>query len=102
MEHTNVIDALVGMGMPLLVALVNQSHWSPKLRALVAVVLCALVGTAVEWVRGPLGIYAEGWRTTVLIVTGSALASYQLWWKPSTIAPTIEAVTTLDQDAPLP
>jgi hypothetical protein len=90
---TTVLNALIGAAMPLLIAFVNQSHWSPKAKAVVAVLACALVAAFTEWVRGDVD-WAD-WRGTALVIAGAALVSYKVWWQPSTIAPTVEAVTTI-------
>jgi hypothetical protein len=90
---TTVLNALIGAAMPLLIAVVNQSHWSPKVKALVAVLVCATAATITEWVRGDVD-WAD-WRGTALVIAGAALVSYNVWWQPSTIAPTVEAVTTI-------
>lgn len=88
----NSIDVLLGALMPLVVAVVNQSHWSPRRRGLVAVVLCVLAASVASLIRGDNW---GDWRTTAVVVVGSALVSYRVWWQPTTIAPAIEAATTL-------
>lgn len=97
MDNNAVIDALVGGAMPLLIAVINQSYWSPKIKALVALVSCVAAATvaavlrdAVDWVN---------WRESLVLILGAALASYRWLWQPSTIAPTVEAVTTVTPDA---
>lgn len=86
------IDALIGLAMPVVIAVINQSHWSPRVRGAVAFVLCLVAATVVEWVRGDLSW--EDWRNTALVIFGAAVFFYRQWWQPSTIAPAIEAATS--------
>jgi hypothetical protein len=92
MDTQTVIDALIGMVMPGLIALLNQRHWDARVKGLVALVSCVVVATLVELFRGDVN-WAD-WRGTVVVVTSSALVTYHVWWKPSTIAPTVEAATS--------
>lgn len=87
------IDALIGMVMPALIALVNQPRWSPMLKGLVAFVACVIVAVIVEAWRGDIDDWAQ-WRETAVIIFGSAIVTYQTWWKPAGIAPTIERGTS--------
>lgn len=95
MTNANAVDVLVGVVMPLVIALINQRHWVPKLKALTAVVVCFLAATTTEAVRNGDTFNVSHWRTTIVLVSGAALASYHLWWKPSTWAATVEAIPTL-------
>lgn len=88
-------DAALGTVMPLLIALVNQAHWPPKLKALEALLLCFAVSALTVWLHGQADWHHL--RNTVLVIGGVAFAAYQLWWKPSTWAPAIEAATTLSR-----
>lgn len=90
----NPIDLLVGSAiMPPVIALLNQRRWSAQLKGLVALLACLAAAVGVELIRGPLAL--SSWRDTALVVAGSAFAGYQLWWRPSGIAPAVEAATTL-------
>jgi hypothetical protein len=91
-EPQIAIDALIGGAMPMLISLINQSQWSPRVRGLVALAACLVAATVAELVRGDPSL--SDWRTTAVVIFGSAIATYNLWWKPSTLAPTLEAVTT--------
>lgn len=94
MAEQLTVDAAVGFLMPLLIALANQSHWSPKVRAVSAFALCFAATVVVQWIRGELN--ALNWHdgATLAVIFGVAVASYKVWWQPSTIAPSIEAATT--------
>lgn len=83
---------LVGGALPLLIALLNQTHWPRALKAVVALVTCLVVTTLAVWLSTPL--HAADWRAVFVRVAGAALISYSVLWKPSTIAPQLEAGTT--------
>jgi hypothetical protein len=83
---------LVGFLMPLLVALVNQSHWSKPLRAIVSFAICIVVAIADVLIQGNWNGHAL--TRTLVLVAFVAYTSYQLFWKPSAIAPAIEAATS--------
>lgn len=94
MSDPTAVDALIGgILMPLIIALINQWHWSSKLKAIVALLACMVAAAVVQWLRGPLNVHA--WRDTLVVITGAALIMYHTWWRPSTIAPALEAATTV-------
>lgn len=102
MNSTNAIDVLIGALMPLIIALLNQCHWSVKLRSLVAVVVCIIAAAITEVIRNGDSFNLSHWRETAIIIAGAALISYQTWWRPSTWAPSLEAATTLSNGGPAP
>lgn len=85
-------SALVGALMPLAIALINQSHWSKAWRGIMAVGLCVIAAAVTCWLRGELN--GSNYARSVLVVLTAALTTYHVWWKPSTIAPAIEAATS--------
>lgn len=88
------IDLLIGAAaMPPIIAVLNQRQWTTQVKAIVALAACLLVALLLEWLRGPLAL--TGWRDTALVVAGTAFASYQLYWRPSGIAPAVESATSL-------
>jgi hypothetical protein len=95
MDFQTTTDVIIGMVMPGLIALINQAHWDAKVKGLVALVSCLIVSTLVALFRG--GLDWADWRNTVVVLTGSALVTYHVWWKPSTVAPTLEVATSTSQ-----
>lgn len=85
---------LVGFFLPLVISVIQQRGWSDQLRALVAFAACAVAGVGTAYFQGDL----TGRRVVsgVLIVLVTALATYRNLWKPTMIAPTIEAKTTIN------
>jgi hypothetical protein len=98
MEITTLSDLdlwsmLAGFFMPALIATIVQSHWASQLKAAVTAGVCALGGGVTAALTGYL--HGVSIVRAVLIVLGSALAFYRLFWKPSKIAGAIEAATDL-------
>lgn len=85
-------DGLVGAGMPLLIAFLNQSRWSKPVRGIVAVLACLLAAAVTVWLRGELDV--ANWTKTAMVITGVAMVSYHTWWKPSSIGPRVERATS--------
>lgn len=93
-DITSVDLALGGVAMPFLIALINQSHWSPKLRGIIAFALCLGVSALLAALHGTLTL--DSWRDTAVLVTGAAMVMYHALWKPSGLAPAVENATTVD------
>ncbi len=89
----NVVDIVIGSAlMPPAIALVNQARWNSQLKGLIALAVCALGALITVFLRGP--VHFADWRNTVVVVAAAALVSYRVWWKPSGMAPAIEAATS--------
>lgn len=92
------IDLAIGGGLlPFVIALINQSHWSPKLRGAVAFLVCLGGAAALAYWHGTL-TWGD-WRNTAIVVTGAAMVMYHALWKPSGLAPAVEDATTVGSDA---
>ena len=85
--------AIGGVAMPFLIAIINQSRWSPKLRGLVAFAACLGAAALLAMLHGTLTL--THWRDTAILVTGAAMVMYHSLWKPSGLAPAIEDATSL-------
>lgn len=83
---------LVGFLLPLAVAMVNQSHWSKILRAIVSFAICIVVAIVDVLIQGNWN--SHDLTRTLVLIAFVAYTSYQLFWRPSAIAPTIEAATS--------
>jgi len=92
-DSTSFDLAVGGVAMPFLIALINQSHWSPKLRGLVAFAACLGAAAALAALHGTLTL--TSWCSTAITVTGAALVMYHALWKPSGLAPAVETATTI-------
>lgn len=92
-EAANVDVTIGGVLMPFVIALINQSHWNPKVRGAVAFVLCLGAAALLAAMHGTLTW--THWRDTAVLVTGSAMVMYHALWKPSGLAPAVEDGTTI-------
>jgi hypothetical protein len=84
---------IVAFFVPPVVALVNQTKWSSKLKAVVffGVSLVAAGGTA--YFQGDLT--GRRFLDAALIIVAAAAAYYHGLWKPTEVAPTIEKATSV-------
>lgn len=89
-------SAQVGAVLPLLTAVVQRPAWSEKNKRIVAVVAALVAGVATVAADGGWSQFQHGRLTavTVLSVLAASQTSYDLFWKPSKLAPWIEALTT--------
>ncbi|KIF04159.1 hypothetical protein PL81_20330 [Streptomyces sp. RSD-27] len=86
----------VGSLLPLLTAVVQRPNWSVRAKKIVAVVTALLAGVVtVAYVGGPEQ-FQHGLPTlaTLTAVLAASQAAYDLVWKPTSIAPVIESVTS--------
>jgi hypothetical protein len=75
-------SSITGVVAPFLVALVNQPHWAPLVRALMTVLVSTGLGGAAAAIEGQLT--GVRWTTAALIVGAAAVSSYEtLWRKPA-------------------
>lgn len=92
MTNLSMWTLLAGTLLPLVIATVQQPGWSPRVRSLVTTGLCLVVGGGTAWLGDALT--GQSVVTSVLTVLVAALATYQGFWKPTGIAPTVEALTS--------
>ena len=85
-------SALVGVGMPPLVALVVSSHWRPAARAVTAAAVCVAAGLITTWLAG--GLHGVTPVRAVLVVAMATFGSYRTWWHGSRITAWIEQKTS--------
>jgi len=88
---------IVGFFMPPVQAVIQQTHWSSRVRAGVNFVACFVAGTGVAFFQGDFtGRRVVG---SVLVVLVTTIAVYKGTWKPTGVAPAIEAATSSDKSA---
>ncbi|QFG13267.1 hypothetical protein SEA_GILGAMESH_75 [Streptomyces phage Gilgamesh] len=98
---SSTLDALstgvqVGAVLPLLTAVVQRPAWSATYKKVVAVVAALVAGVATVAADGGWDQFQHGKLTmaTVFGVLAASQTSYDLLWKPSKLAPWVEALTT--------
>jgi hypothetical protein len=91
------VDVVIGVLLPLGIAVVNRSDWESSTKAAAALVICFLVATLASAVAGDItlgeGVDFAAWATTIGTIWGVAVVTYQSFWKPTNIAPAIEEMT---------
>jgi hypothetical protein len=90
---------LVAFLLPNAIALVNQTHWSKPLRAVVSFAICVVTAVIDVIIQGNLN--GKDVAGTLVLIAFVAYTSYQLFWRPSNIAPAIEAATSTNRSAPV-
>jgi hypothetical protein len=88
---------LVGFLLPNVIALINQTHWSKPLRAIVSFVVCVLTAIIDVIIQGNWN--GHDMTRTLVLIAFVAYTSYQLFWKPSNITPAIESATSTNAPA---
>ena len=87
-----MLSALVGSLLPMLVAVLNRSHWAPAVKGLVVVLSSVAAGAVTAWLNG--SFTGLRWTESAFVVATAAVVAYRTFWKPTGIAPAIERATT--------
>ena|ERR1051326_5258573 len=72
--------ALVGMGLPFLVGLLQHWKWPSWVNAVVFAIACFVAAAVTEWVRNGTDWNATGYFHTFLVIAVAAIALYHLYW----------------------
>lgn len=83
--------AIVGVFMPLLIAAINRTDWSAAAKSVGALVLCLAAAAAELTVKGQFDL--THWGANLLAIFFASVTTYYGFWKPTGIAPAIEAKT---------
>jgi hypothetical protein len=75
-----------------------QTHWQTALKAAVAFVACAIAAVPTAYLAGDLN--GSDWFTSAVVILTIAVATFQGFWKPTGIAPAIEANTNVSSGSP--
>ena len=81
----------VGFLAPLLVAFLNQEHWSTQTKQIVMVVTAVVLGVLTAAVQGKLDLH--NLAVTLPVVVAACQVAYTVLWKPTGIAPAVEKAT---------
>lgn len=85
-------SSLVGLLLPLLVAVVQQQHWSPRVRTIVGVAACAAAAAVTSYLQGTLDLHH--FAESALVIFTLAKTSYLAVWKPTGTTGVIEQATS--------
>jgi hypothetical protein len=86
------VSALVGLGLPLLVAIVQREKWPNWVRTVVGVTAVLIASVVTAAAQHKLNV--NDWAASVLTIFLMTKTSYLAVWKPSGVAPYIEAQTS--------
>ena len=85
----------VGFFSPLVIAVIQQSRWSPRKQSIVAFLFYVAVATVTAWLAGIFT--TAGIIVAILVIFITAGNSYKLLWKPTGVAPAIQAATPIGE-----
>lgn len=85
---------VVGFLLPPVLALVQQTQWSDRLRSVVAFVACLIAGAGTVYVQQEEWDWSD-WMSTSLVVLVTAVATFRNFWKPTGISTAIEQKTNV-------
>ena len=93
MSNAAMWALIVGFFMPHVIAVVQQPGWSQGLRSVIT--FLASVGAAIGTVLIQHGGWNwHDWVSSTLLILVTAIATYHGLWKPTGVAPSIEASTS--------
>lgn len=95
MTDLEMWSLLVGALLPTLVAVIQQPRWPKWFRAVVGVSASVAAGFVTTWLTFANALWEQGMVHSILLVGVASWASYRNFWQPTSIAPTIEAKTTV-------
>lgn len=85
------VAALVGVVLPLIIAVIQKQHWRNAIRVAVAVFVCFVAAVITSYTKGTLNLHDLA--TSLFIIFTLTKTTYLGVWKPSGIAPAIESAT---------
>lgn len=85
---------IVGFALPPVLSVLVQTHWNAQVKSLLAFAACVAAGLGTAYFAGDIG---DDWVSSALIVLVTGISTYQGFWKPTGIAPTVEAATNVTQ-----
>lgn len=79
----NVLAALVGVFMPMLVSWLKNVSWSTQTKFLLTLVVSVILGAATSYVSGTLGLTLATALADITIVFTASQVVYKLWFSGS-------------------
>lgn len=83
---------IVGFLSPIAISLIQQPTWSDAVRAVVAFLFSAVVAVPTAYFAGDLE--GRDYVSSGLLILVTTVATYKNFWKPTAIAPKVEAATS--------
>jgi len=82
---------IVGLLLPLIIAVINRTTWTAPLKALVALLVCVVAAAGDLYFKGQLSTGA--WAANAVAIFFVVVTAYVGFWKPTGIAESIEKRT---------
>jgi uncharacterized membrane protein len=73
--------ALLGILLPVVVALLQKENWSPTLNAALFGVACVIASAIYGWIKFGSNFTWAHWEATLLAIIVWGLATYHTYWK---------------------
>lgn len=95
--------SVVGFLVPIATAIIVQRGWSAAVQSVANFVVSAIAAAGTQYFEGNLdGSNIDGFIRTFLVVFVASIASYHGFFRPTNIAPRIEAATGGEPAPPAP
>lgn len=88
----------VGFLLPHVISIINQAHWNPGVKSLVAFASCVVAAVIITWSKNQLDFHHL--VESAGIVYALARSSYSGLWKPLGVSDAVESSTTLRTPGP--
>lgn len=95
-DNMTLYMAVLGWLVPMLVSFVNQRGWTSEMKGVVAALVS--IGTAAIATALSGNWDGQDMVRNILIVLTLSQISYQTFWRPSHIGPTIEGKTSVQDE----
>lgn len=92
MSNLEMWALVVGFFLPPLLSVVLQAGWSAAMQSVVAFLACVVAGAGTAYFQGDLT--GRRWVEAGLVILVTTIATYKGLWKPTRVAPLIEARTS--------
>lgn len=92
MSNLAMWSLIVGFLLPPAIAVVQQPRWSEPVRAIVMFVVCLIAAAGTAYFQGDLT--GRRWIQAALLIVVATIATFKGLWKPTRVAPEIEAATS--------
>lgn len=93
-------SGLIGFFLPVIMAVILQSWWSDRVKAIAAFAVSMIAGAGTAYFSGNFD--GRDVVTCALITLTVGISTYYGFWKPTGLAPALQAATTIDKSVPPP
>lgn len=84
--------ALVGIGLPALVALLQREKFGDTINGIIFGVACVVASLVYGWIKFGDNLTWAHWEGTLLAIVVWGIATFKLYWKPSAMVAKLRAI----------